>query len=212
MGTIYRNGKPFIGSTSASNVSYDNSSSGLSAANVQAAMDEVNTKVNDNVVDIAELNNGLMNRFRVVTSGSLRNIKTAGIYYLTSGVTDKPTSNGGFYYCGFYGDEIYGGIFFPAYDGSATQAYLIFTSNGSTWETYPLSTKRFETTTLTATTTTSGAVGIPSADTSKTLVNAVLKSQAGFVFRRDNSYFTVADNDLNPLANTNVTIQATWMY
>ena len=43
MGTIYRNGKPFIGSASASNVSYDNSSSGLSAANVQAAVDEVNS-------------------------------------------------------------------------------------------------------------------------------------------------------------------------
>ncbi len=42
MGTIYRNGKPFIGSASASNVSYDNSRSGLSATNIQAAVDEVN--------------------------------------------------------------------------------------------------------------------------------------------------------------------------
>jgi len=173
----------------------------------------------DVIEDITELNNGLIdlnnalsNRFRTVTSGSLRDIKTAGIYYLVGDVTDKPTANGGFYFCGFYGDTIYGGIFVPVYDSIATQLYLTFTNDGSTWVTYPISTKKFETKTVTGTTTASGAVAIPTADTSKTLVNAVLTSQSGFVFRRDTAYFTVADNALNPLADTPVTIQATWMY
>lgn len=163
-------------------------------------------------MDLTALNSNIANRFRVITSGSLHDIITPGIYYLVGAVTDKPTSTGGFYYCAFYGTTIYGGIFVPVYDGSETRAYLTFTNNGSTWQTYPLITKRFETTTVTGTTTQSGAITIPSADVGKTLVNAVLTSQAGFVFRRDNSYFTVADNELNQLANTQVTIQATWMY
>jgi hypothetical protein len=59
MGTIYRNGVPFAGSFDAGGVNYDNSSSGLSATNVQAAVDEVNGKVDDNAEDITALNNGL---------------------------------------------------------------------------------------------------------------------------------------------------------
>ena len=162
--------------------------------------------------ELSSLKAGINNRFRTVTSGSLYDIKASGIYYLSSAVTNKPTANGGFYYCSFYGNTIYGGIFVPAYDGTATRPYLIFTNNGTTWATYPITPKQFETTTVTATTTSSGAVEIPTADVSKTLVNAVLTSQAGFVFRRDTTYFTVTDNALNPLANTQVTIQATWMY
>jgi len=46
---------------SASTMRYDNSTSGLTATSVQAAVDEVNEKVNDNAWDIAELNNGLTN-------------------------------------------------------------------------------------------------------------------------------------------------------
>jgi len=61
MGTIYRNGVPFAGSFDAGGVNYDNSSSGLSATNVQAAVDEVNGKVDDNAEDIIALNNGLSN-------------------------------------------------------------------------------------------------------------------------------------------------------
>lgn len=41
---------------SASTMRYDNSTSGLTATSVQAAVDEVNEKVNDNAGDIAELN------------------------------------------------------------------------------------------------------------------------------------------------------------
>lgn len=44
---------------SASTMRYDNSTSGLTATSVQAAVDEVNEKVDDNAGDIAELNNGL---------------------------------------------------------------------------------------------------------------------------------------------------------
>lgn len=161
---------------------------------------------------IASLNSNIANRFRVVSSGSLHDIIEPGIYYLTSAVTDKPTNSGGFYYCGFFGAAVYGGIFVPAYDSSETPLYITFTNNGSTWNTYSFGTKKFETTTVTGTTTQSGAINIPSADLGKTLVNAVLTSQSGFVFRRDTAYFTVADNELNPLANTQVTIQATWMY
>ena len=97
---------------------------------------------------VNELYNSLSNKFRVVTSGSLRDIKNAGIYYLTSGVTDKPVNSGGIYYCGFYGDTVYGGIFAPTYEGTATQLYLTFTNNGSTWNTYSIGTKKFETVTV----------------------------------------------------------------
>lgn len=41
---------------SASTMRYDNSTSGLTATSVQAAVDEVNEKVNDNAWDISELN------------------------------------------------------------------------------------------------------------------------------------------------------------
>jgi len=44
---------------SASTMRYDNSTSGLTATSVQAAVDEVNEKVNDNALDIASLNKGL---------------------------------------------------------------------------------------------------------------------------------------------------------
>ena len=52
---------------SASTMRYDNSTSGLTATSVQAAVDEVNEKVNDNSWDIAELNTGLSALLKIQT-------------------------------------------------------------------------------------------------------------------------------------------------
>lgn len=54
---------------SASTMRYDNSTSGLTATSVQAAVDEVNEKVNDNAGDIATLNNDLSALDATVTNG-----------------------------------------------------------------------------------------------------------------------------------------------
>ena len=60
---------------SASTMRYDNSTSGLTATSVQTAVDEVNEKVDDNALDIAELNTGLIQIGKIyrfdVTSGAV---------------------------------------------------------------------------------------------------------------------------------------------
>lgn len=93
MGTIYRNGVPFAGSFDAGGVNYDHSSSGLSATNVQAAVDEVNGKVDDNAGDITALNNGLtpetlsLSSSYTLTNASFRMGKLIAISFKASGIT-----------------------------------------------------------------------------------------------------------------------------
>ena len=61
--------------------------------------------------DLASLNSNIAQKFRTVTSGSLHDIKTSGIYYLTGLVTDKPTANGGIYIVSAYSADLLVGLF-----------------------------------------------------------------------------------------------------
>ena len=45
MGTIYRNGIPYVGTEAASQVHYDNTESGMSSTSVQDAIDELNNSL-----------------------------------------------------------------------------------------------------------------------------------------------------------------------
>ena len=72
-------------------------------------------------------------RFRTVTSGSLHDILTSGIYYVTNSVTDKPTSTGGAYFVSSTGSVV-GGLFIQVGTG---KAYVVRYSD-STWTYTPL--------------------------------------------------------------------------
>lgn len=63
--------------------------------------------------------------------------------------------------------------------------------------------------TYSVTTSSTGAVSVETADKPHRFVGALLTSGGpGFVFRRDESYFTVFNNSMQPLANTAVTFIA----
>lgn len=61
--------------------------------------------------DVATLNSNISNRFKTISSGSVHDIKTSGIYYLTGGVTDKPTGNGGIYIVSAFSADLLVGLF-----------------------------------------------------------------------------------------------------
>jgi len=67
-------------------------------------------------------------KFKTISSGSMHDIKTSGMYYLTGGVTDKPTGNGGYYSVTVYNNDLLVGIFTNT-DG---YTYHVHYSNG-TW-------------------------------------------------------------------------------
>ena len=85
---------------SASTMRYDNSTSGLTATSVQAAVDEVNEKVNDNAWDIAKLNSGYIGQsFNVAvpastdtTIGSIT-LPSAGIWLIIAVATLNVSAN-----------------------------------------------------------------------------------------------------------------------
>lgn len=74
---------------------------------------------------------GINNRFKTITSGSLYNITTSGIYYLTGAVTDKPTGNGGIYITACFNADLIVGLYCST-DGYAFS--VIHTNNN--WYTY----------------------------------------------------------------------------
>lgn len=76
----------------------------LSASNLTA-------KPNGLGAEVAALNSNIAQKFRTVTSGSMHDIKTSGIYYLTGGVTDKPTGNGGMYIVSAFNADLLVGLF-----------------------------------------------------------------------------------------------------
>lgn len=61
--------------------------------------------------EVDALNGNIAQKFRTVTSGSLHDIRTSGIYYLTGGVTDKPTGNGGMYIVSAFNADLLVGLF-----------------------------------------------------------------------------------------------------
>ena len=62
-------------------------------------------------------------------------------------------------------------------------------------------------TTVSGTTTSSGALQIPNAHIGKVISGNYTGGTVGLVFLRDDSYFTCKDNNLQTLANTSVTIR-----
>lgn len=141
---------------------------------------------------------------RIVTSGSMNSLTKSGIYYCTSAVTDVPLSGGGVLVIGAYNNE------------TATATYISYVTagavafgkrNASGWEW--VRTPNLTAVTISGTTTSSGAIDVPVSYRNMLFVSATMTSQAGFVFRRDSSYFTVMNNDLNSaIANTAVTFTA----
>ncbi len=89
MGTIYRNGVPFAGVTpTALSVSYDDSTSGLNAGNVQAAIDNLDEKVDDNTSDISTAESNITSlTSRVSTAESDISTAESNITSLTSRVS-----------------------------------------------------------------------------------------------------------------------------
>ena len=113
MGKIIRNGVSYSGSTEdAVNVKYDNSSSGVTATNVQGAIDEVKETIDDKQTQIDTLNSNLTNTTAtansaytsldykqdiIITSfsGDLNDHKNLKFGYTSSDLLNKPvTSNG----------------------------------------------------------------------------------------------------------------------
>lgn len=90
--------------------------------------DSPDASVFSNCIDKeADAINALNNKIRTITSGSLHDIKTSGVYYLTGAVTDKPIASGGLYVVsaysnsvlvGVYADLTYGNQYTVTYDGT----------------------------------------------------------------------------------------------
>ena len=83
------------------------------------------------VLGITELADHLANIIKVVTSGSLHDIKESGIYYVTGGVTDKPAVNGGMYIVSAYSSSLLIGLFTNTDGYTSTVVY-----NGGNWYTH----------------------------------------------------------------------------
>lgn len=60
---------------------------------------------------VTSLNSNIAQKFKTVTSGSMHDIRTSGIYYLTGGVTDKPAGNGGMYIVSAFNADLLVGLF-----------------------------------------------------------------------------------------------------
>lgn len=81
--------------------------------------DQPDQRVNSNCIDKeADAINALNSKFITISSGSLHDIRTAGVYYCTASVTNKPVSAGGLYVLNIANNAYLGGIYVP-YDGTA---------------------------------------------------------------------------------------------
>lgn len=164
-----------------------------------AVLDENGDTLTDT---LDEIKAGLSDRFKTISSGSIYDITEPGIYYLTSAVTNKPVSGGGTYIVGRYNDQTVAGVFVSAYSYEVFQIRQI--SGTGSYANITVETVR-----ITGTTSSTGAVDIPSAHRGKRYLNALLVTGgAGFVIRRDASYFTVFNNDGTIKANTAVAFDA----
>lgn len=152
--------------------------------------------------ELTSLKSGLNNHFRQVSSGSIYDINEAGIYYLTGAVTNKPIAGGGVYIIGNLGTTSEFGIFVSAY---SPEVFQVRNAAG----THSINKVSIDTVTVSGTTSSSGAVEVPTEHRGKRFLNALLTTgNPGFVIRRDSSYFTVFNNDGTPKANTAVVFDA----
>ena len=189
---------------SLSNTSTDKA---LSAAQGKALQDsKVNTAdiVNDltsmltNAPASAALVNG---RFKIISSGSLHDILDSGVYFVTSGVTDRPTTHGGLYIVARLSDTLIVGKYISYSNAEVNVVY-----EGGSWYYYAANPYVVK---ISGKTTSCGAIGIPSGSQGNKFLNALITSNGpGYVIRRDTNYFTVFNNNGQPMANTNVAFDA----
>ena len=160
----------------------------------------------------------LNDKFKTVSSGSLHDIKSSGTYYITSAVTNKPVQDGGYYSLNAYNESLLVGI----YCSIAGDVYVIKYSDNA-WNTFRIA-KYTEVQTVdtnkankpvviqaTATTTSTGAFAVPTDVINGTFVSAWGSSSACFVYRRDPSYFMIRDVNMNPISNTQITINIAYI-
>ena len=146
-------------------------------------------------------------KMNYVSSGSLQDISATGIYYCTGSVTDKPDAQGGMYIVSCFGLSNSVGLYIPLY-GSGTYPVYVVRSNGGTFSSQKL--QQIKTTTITGTTTSSGAILMPTAVVGRVLAVNYGDSHVGNVFARDRSYFTCFDLNSTPIANESVTLDVTY--
>ena len=147
-------------------------------------------------------------KMNYVSSGSLQDINVTGIYYCTGSVTDKPDIQGGMYIIFCFTDSSNSvGLYIPLYGDGIYSVYVV-RNNGGTFSSQKL--QQIKTTTITGTTTYSGAIGIPTAVVGKVLAVNYGDSHVGNVFMRDRNYFACFDINSTPIANESVTLDVTY--
>ena len=145
-----------------------------------------------------------------VTTGSLNDITKSGNYYLTSNVSGKPTTEGGIYLFSSLADNsVRAGIFYSPYKTDAG-LNVVYSLNGTEFVNKTFGVFSY---TVSGTTSTTGAIMIPTELQGKILYGFAPTNFTGFVVQRDQSYFTVFKNDLSgPLANTSVSFIVYYSY
>lgn len=142
-------------------------------------------------------------KMNYVSSGSLQDISATGIYYCTGSVTDKPDNQGGMYIVFFFGGSNSVGLYIPLYGDGIYPVYVV-RNNGGTFSSQKL--QQIKTTTITETTTSTGAILKPTAIRGKVLSVNYGDSHTGNVFQRDRSYFTCLGQNNTPIQNESVTL------
>ena len=157
---------------------------------------------------ISQLNTNLSSRAKIIykVNGSFNDITEDGIYYCTAQVTDKPVEVGGMFIFRAPDTSNGSGIYVPLY-GDIWSIYNVRkTGNNLSFKKTP----EIATTTITATTTATGAVEIPALLRGKILSVAYDDSHIGLVYPRDISYFTCLDANLAPLNAQSVSLFITY--
>ena len=150
-----------------------------------------------------KLTNVIAKRFKYVSTGSLKDIREAGIYYIAGSVTDKPIAGGGFYILGRQDAGNVGGLYVSLYTNEVFQIRLT-TGAVTVYDRLTI-----ETVQVSGTTSSTGAIGVPVDYQSKRFLNALLTTSfPGYVVRRDQMYFTVFNNDGTPKTETTVEFDA----
>ena len=145
--------------------------------------------------------------YKVISSGSIFDIKKPGIYYLTASVTDKPIAGGGTLILGAYDNITLSGIYVSQY---TKECFCLDIASNTISNIYKVPT--FKTEDFTGTTSTTGAWGIPVSVADKTIVSFYPTNMVACVFRRDANYLGVKDySNFSPVAEQSVTIRITYI-
>lgn len=90
---------------------------------------------NGNMDKIDTALNTLNSKFRQISSGSFHDIKDPGVYWLTSGVTDKPINGAGTYIINKYSNDYLSGLYVAADDSKLSSVKY----SGGVWKYTPIS-------------------------------------------------------------------------